>query len=87
MINEKISANEWTKIASAPISNILLSGPVSGYKIYVANGTPYGPEVGMTINALDGAWGSSILLADENVYVRATAMYSATGVAIEGMVQ
>lgn len=85
MINEKISSDEWTEIASAPIANILLSGPVGGWKVYVASGMPFGPEVGMPVNATDGAWGSSVLGENENVYVRATSMYSGPAIEISGM--
>lgn len=86
MINKPLTeGSSWTEVATGPIANVLLVGPVGGWEIYVTPNQPTSNDEGMPVTSSDGAWASSVLGAGESVYARPTFPYNSHEISIKGM--
>lgn len=86
MISQALATDgTWTAIASGPIANILLTGSAGGWEIIVATSLPAPATTGMPVQSLDGAWSSSALESNENVYARSFGGSGPRALLIRGM--
>ena len=86
MISQALATDgTWTAVANGPIVNILLTGSAGNWEIIVATSLPDPTASGMPVTSLDGAWSSSVLASNENVYARSFGGSGPRALLIRGM--
>lgn len=86
MISQALTTDgAWTLISAGPIANILLTGSAGSWEIIVATSLPVPATTGMPVQSLDGAWSSSVLASNENVYARSFGGSGPRALLIRGM--